>query len=63
MKKLFMSWWYSIFPTHIEEDVCFVTWDEADKRMKADSTWVLSKEEDTNHMMGWVWICRRKPKT
>ncbi len=56
--KTILKWWYATFPTYKETDVRFVTWKEADKLMKADSTWKLSKIEDKNRIIGMVWICK-----
>lgn len=61
LKKLY----YKIFKTYKVLETKFVTWDEGDKMIRAthdkpeEEKWVLAKEEDTNHIMGMVYLCRK----
>ena len=55
LRKLY----YSIFPTFKETDNQFVSYLTADKLMLENSDWKLSKEEDNNHILGWVYICKK----
>lgn len=61
MRKLF----YRIFKCYkVLETRCF-TWEEADLIIKQthdkpeSERWVIAKEEDTNHVIGIVWLCRK----
>lgn len=62
MKKLF----YKIFKRYKVLETKFVTYDEGDKMLrethdKSESEkWVLAKEEDTNQIIGMVYLCRKE---
>lgn len=61
MKKLF----YKIFKRYKVLETKFVTYDEGGEMIRAthdkpeNEKWVLAKEEDTNQMIGMVYLCRR----
>lgn len=61
MKKLF----YKIFKFYRVLETKFVTWNEGNRMILAThdkpegERWVLAKEEDTNHIIGMVHLCRK----
>ena len=59
MEKL-IRLWYKIFPIYREYDLMFTTYDKADKLMREDDSWKLSKKEDHNHVLGMVFICKKE---
>ena len=61
LKKIY----YKLFPHYRVLETRFVSYPEADKmiRLTEDSSesekWVLAKEEDTNRIIGMVYLCRK----
>lgn len=61
LKKLY----YLLFPTYVVLETKFVTYQEGDQMIKESADkpeserWVLAKEEDTNHVFGMVYLCRK----
>ena len=61
LKKLY----YKIFKTYKVLETKFVTYNEGDKMIREThgkpegEKWELAKEEDTNRMIGMVYLCRR----
>jgi hypothetical protein len=64
MKKL-RNLYYSIFKRYTVLETKFVTYQEGDKMIKEThdkpekERWVLAKEEDTNRIIGMVYLCRK----
>jgi hypothetical protein len=61
MKKIF----YKIFKRYKVLETKFVTYKEGDKMCRdthdkpEEEKWVLAKEEDSNRIIGMVYLCRR----
>lgn len=61
LKKLY----YKIFPTYKVLETQFVTYERGDQMIRESANWiegrrwVLAKEEDTNHIIGMVYLCRK----
>ena len=51
---------YKVFPTYIETDIQCVNYSEADKMMREDPTWELSRCEDGNYNPFMVFICKKE---
>ena len=64
MKKL-RQLYYTLFKHYNVLETKCVTYKEGDKMLTETSNsqesekWVLAKEEDTNRMMGMVYLCRK----
>lgn len=62
LKKLY----YKIFKRYRRLELKFVTYSEGDKLIRANERkaesdqWVLAKEEDTNHVIGMVYLERKE---
>ena len=61
LRKLY----YRLFPTYQVLETKFVTYLEGDRMIREThdkpeaEKWVLAKEEDTNTVIGWVYLCRK----
>ena len=64
MKRL-RKFYYRIFKTYNVLETKFVTYSEGDRMIKEtnnkseEEKWVLAKEEDTNKVIGMVYLCRK----
>jgi hypothetical protein len=65
MKKL-RKIYFKLFPTYRVLRTVFVTYEVADEMIKLsegkpeNEQWVLAKEEDTNHLIGFVYLCKKE---
>lgn len=65
MKKL-RRLYYRLFPTYKRLELKFCSYAEADELIKSNDArsfpfkWYLAKEEDTNHVIGMVYIERKE---
>jgi hypothetical protein len=39
----------------------FVRYEKGNQMLQAGQGWRLAREEDTNHVVGWVWLERDAP--
>lgn len=64
MKKL-IQLYYKTFKHYTVLETKLVTYHEGDKMLTEThdkpeaEKWVLAKEEDTNHIIGMVYLCRK----
>lgn len=62
---MFKRLYYRLFPTYNVLETKFVTYQEGDKMIREThdkpeaDRWVLAKEEDTNQIIGMVYLCRK----
>lgn len=62
MKKLF----FKIFKRYRILEEKFVTWEQGDKMLRETDglneteRWQLSPKEDSNTVIGMVWLCRKE---
>lgn len=63
---MFRKLYYSIFKCYKRLELIFVTYQEADRLLKANDgklekdKWVLAKEEDANHVIGMAYLERKE---
>lgn len=61
LKKIY----YKFFPTYNVLETKFVTYSQGEMLLRNSTNkpesekWVLAKEEDTNRIIGMVYLCRR----
>jgi len=64
--NMLKKFYYRLFKTYRVLETKFVTYQEGDKMIRQTSgkpdkeRWVLAKEEDTNHIIGMVYLCRKE---
>lgn len=62
---MFRRLYLKLFPTYKVLETKFVTYQEGDKMLREThdkpeaEKWVLAKEEDNNHIIGMVYLCRK----
>jgi hypothetical protein len=62
LRRLFLRW----FPQYRILDTQFLSWHEADELMRQNEgkpeseRWIVSKLEDNNHFIGYVYLERRE---
>lgn len=64
--NFFTKLWFKIIPTYDRLELKFLNWTDADILLKQNSNkpdeekWHLAKEENTNQIIGMVYLERKK---
>ncbi len=52
-----ISWFKSLFEKRKRIELRFLSYSQADELIKeTNGAWTIAKEEDSNHLLGWVYL-------